>query len=102
MKLYLTALILILAIYTKADSAPLFYHKVEHNTDPEAKCLDGSPAMIYVHEGGLKDHIMLFFLGGGICSDVTMAGTLENCYLRSKEFLGTSKLWPLVLPPEMT
>ena len=68
MKLYLTALVL-LAIFLcgNADTAPLMYHKVIHNTDPEARCLDGSPAMIYVREGGLKDHIMLFFLGGGIC-----------------------------------
>ena len=43
------------------------YKKIIHNTDPEARCLDGSPAFVYVHEGGLKDHIMLFFLGGGIC-----------------------------------
>ena len=43
------------------------YKKITHNTDPNARCLDGSPAFIYVHEGGLEDHIMLFFLGGGIC-----------------------------------
>jgi len=69
MKLYLTALLgLTLIVCIHSATAPLFYHKVIHNTDPEARCLDGSPAMIYVHEGGLSDHIMLFFLGGGICS----------------------------------
>lgn len=26
-----------------------FYKKVIHNTDPEAKCLDGSPAFFYIH-----------------------------------------------------
>jgi hypothetical protein len=52
------------------------YKKIIHNTDPEARCLDGSPAMIYLHEGGLKDHIMIFFLGGGICGDITIEKTL--------------------------
>jgi len=28
------------------------YKKVIHNYDPEAKCLDGSPGLLYVHEGG--------------------------------------------------
>ena len=28
------------------------YKKVVHNYDPEAKCLDGSPGLLYVHEGG--------------------------------------------------
>ena len=73
MKLYLTAfIVLALVICSNAVTAPLVYHKVIHNTDPEARCLDGSPAMIYVHEGGMSDHIMLFFLGGGICSEMTL------------------------------
>ena len=40
------------------------YRKIIHNTDPEARCLDGSPAMIYVHEGGLKDRSHYAFLPG--------------------------------------
>jgi hypothetical protein len=28
------------------------YKKIIHNSDPEAKCLDGSPGLLYVHEGG--------------------------------------------------
>ena len=29
------------------------YRKIVHNTDPdEAKCLDGSPGVLYLHEGG--------------------------------------------------
>ncbi len=27
------------------------YKKIVHNTDPEAKCLDGSPSMYYINEG---------------------------------------------------
>jgi len=30
------------------------YKKVIHNYNPEAKCLDGSPGLLYVHEGGDK------------------------------------------------
>lgn len=25
------------------------YKKITHNTDPEAKCLDGSPGALYIH-----------------------------------------------------
>jgi len=82
-----------------------YFKKIIHNTDPEARCLDGSPALIYVHEGGLKDHILLFFMGGGICSETTMDKSLESCYQRSKDFLGSSNPWPDYLPtdiPELT
>jgi hypothetical protein len=28
------------------------YKKIVHTTDPDARCLDGSPPALYVHEGG--------------------------------------------------
>lgn len=37
------------------------YKKIIHNSDPEAKCLDGSPGLLYVHEGGDPSKIMIFF-----------------------------------------
>jgi len=37
------------------------YNKVIHNYDPEAKCLDGSPGLLYVHEGGEGNKILIFF-----------------------------------------
>ena len=74
--LKVTLLSLLLLISLVKLSLQDGYRKIIHNTDPGAVCLDGSPAMIYVHEGGLKDHIMLFFLGGGICGEVTMEKTL--------------------------
>ena len=45
------------------------YKKVIHNIDFEAKCLDGSPGLLYVHvyEGGENKSIMLFFLGRQLC-----------------------------------
>ena len=32
-----------------AQAAP--YKKVIHNTDPKAKCLDGSSPAVYLHQG---------------------------------------------------
>jgi hypothetical protein len=46
----LLEIILLLAL-TFAVSSQGFYRKVIHNTDPEAKCLDGSPGALYIHEG---------------------------------------------------
>ena len=48
-------------------AAELPYKKVIHNSDPEAKCLDGSSPAIYVHEGGDKSKFVLFFMGGAYC-----------------------------------
>jgi hypothetical protein len=70
-----------------------FYTKVIHNTDPEAKCLDGSSPMIYLHEGGDTKNILFYFLGGGACTGTDLASTLEACYKRSKGQFGTSKVW---------
>jgi hypothetical protein len=44
------------------------YKLVIHNTDPEAKCLDGSSPGLYVHEGGDPNNYLLFFVGGGFCT----------------------------------
>lgn len=52
------------------------YRKVIHNTDPEAKCLDGSPGSLYIHEGTEKDKFLIFFNGGGFCGGVTLSDTL--------------------------
>ncbi len=43
--------LLILCVINLAQSQSEYYQKVIHNTDPEAKCLDGSPGLLYVHEG---------------------------------------------------
>ena len=75
-----------------------FYRKVVHETDPEAKCLDGSSPMIYLHEGGDTEHILFYFLGGGSCADKDLNSTLENCYQRSKGEFGTSTYWPTFFP----
>ncbi len=53
-----------------------FYTKVVQTTDPQAKCLDGSPSMYYIREGIEKDKFLLFFIGGGYCGGATLASTL--------------------------
>jgi hypothetical protein len=74
MKKYL--LILVLAILLSASQAQN-YKKVVHLTDPEARCLDGSPPAIYVHQGSEKDKFMLFLEGGGFCQGETQAQVIE-------------------------
>lgn len=36
------------------------YRKIVHTTDPDAKCLDGTPPALYVHEGSEKDKFLIF------------------------------------------
>jgi len=50
--------------------------------------------LLYTHEGGETDKILIFFEGGGFCGDATLPKTIENCYQRSKTLLGSSNLWP--------
>lgn len=85
------SLLLLVSLVAAAD--PL-YRKVIHNYDPEAKCIDGSPGLLYVHEGGDTRNILIFMEGGGLCGEETLAKTLESCYQRSKTLLGSSKYWP--------
>jgi hypothetical protein len=77
MKIYLVPLLLVAVLSLKVEP---FYRKVVHNTDPEARCLDGSPSFLYVHEGGDLKNILIFFLGGGLCGGATVEATLESCY----------------------
>jgi O-palmitoleoyl-L-serine hydrolase len=77
-----------------------YYEKVIHNFDPEAKCLDGSPGLLYVHEGGDTKNFLIFFEGGGLCGEETTAKTVESCYQRSKTLLGSSKPWPDIIQAE--
>ncbi len=62
----------LLSIIVLASSAEIPYKKVIHNTDPDAKCLDGSSPAIYVHEGGDSDKFLIFFMGGGYCEGKTL------------------------------
>ncbi len=48
-KLILLFVLLIFAL-SKEDSG--LYKKILNTIDPEAKCLDGTPGLLYTHEGG--------------------------------------------------
>lgn len=65
-------LFLLICLFIVVISSQEVYRKVIHNTDPEAKCLDGSPASFYIHEGSEKDKILLYFNGGGFCGLPTL------------------------------
>lgn len=56
------------------------YKKVLNTIDPEAKCLDGTPGLLYTHEGGETDKFLIYFEGGGFCGDDTLPKTIEKCY----------------------
>ena len=100
MSKYLFILLVLIAL-VDCTADPKLYQKIIHNTDPEAKCLDGSPGFVYLNEGGDTKNIMIYFLGGGMCGSTSKEATLESCYKRSKDFLGSSKPWPAILPSDL-
>ena len=60
-------LVIVLSVALLANSAEQPYKKIIHNTDPKAKCLDGSSPAVYLHEGGDTKNILIFFNNGGWC-----------------------------------
>jgi hypothetical protein len=71
-KLLLFALLLLI----ECAAVESLYRKIIHGTDPEAKCLDGSGPMVYLHEGGDTKNILFYFIGGGACMGSDLASTL--------------------------
>ena len=84
---------ILVLVLTMAHSLEL-YQKIVHNIDPEAKCLDGSPGLLYLHQGTQTDKFLIHFEGGGFCIGFTLAETIDFCYNRSKTHLGSSIYWP--------
>jgi hypothetical protein len=72
------------------------YRKVVHEIDSNAKCLDGSSAALYLHEGDPQS-ILFYLQGGGVCGSNSLSESLESCYQRSKTTLGSSLYWPETL-----
>ena len=62
---------LILSVLT--SNAP--YKKIVHKTDPNALCLDGSPAALYLSEGDPRN-ILMYFVGGASCGASDLPSTL--------------------------
>lgn len=55
------------------------------------RCLDGSPAAMYIDIGAQKDSFMIFFEGGGLCIGDGLNNMLDSCLQRSTTHLGSSK-----------
>jgi O-palmitoleoyl-L-serine hydrolase len=85
-------LLAILCLCALATEQP--YKKIIHNSDPNAKCLDGTSPALYLHEGGDTSKFLVFFVGGGYCAGTTLNQVLEECYKRSKGDSGSSKDLP--------
>jgi len=66
--------ILLFCLIFLANCQP--YRKVIHKTDSEAKCLDGTPPAVYLHDGGDHKNFLILFMGGGYCAGVSIDGTL--------------------------
>lgn len=64
---------------------------------PDARCLDGSMAGIYVRKGAEPKKFLIFFEGGGWCYDASCSpsreGTIADCRKRSLRSLGSSRGW---------
>ena len=61
-----------------------------HSVYSGARCLDGSPAALYVSPGD-NSNVVIFFEGGGACGGLNISATIESCYERSMTKLGSSK-----------
>ena len=93
-------LLLFVALIALITTSEEPYKKIIHQFDPQAKCLDGSPPALYLHEGGDFTKFVIFFIGGGHCQGENIAQVLESCYARSKTPLGSSKMLPDLLLSE--
>ena len=58
---------LVLTWIVLIHSEELDYRLVIHNSDPMARCLDGTSPALYLHEGGDDKKFVVFFVGGGYC-----------------------------------
>jgi hypothetical protein len=69
-----TIILLLVAISLVHAQEP--YKKIVHSTDPDALCLDGTPPLLYLHEGTEKNKFLIFFFGGGLCTGMTLDETI--------------------------
>lgn len=53
MKSFLKIVVCVLiVVYCCSSKQAGIYKKILNTIDPEAKCLDGTPGLLYTHEGG--------------------------------------------------
>lgn len=88
--------ILILCIVLSTLAEAQLYKLIKHPHDRGAYCLDGSPVVMYLHEGkgDNKNKFFIHFCGGGLCGEDTLDKTIQSCYDRSETIFGTSKEFP--------
>lgn len=55
-----------------------------------AKCLDGSNYQFYYKKSTNSKNFILFFDGGGWCSDKVYKNSLESCVKRTSTYLGSN------------
>ena len=92
MKIELLFILLVVLIFVKGENKP--YRKVMHGVQAkEARCLDGSPAAMYISDGDPKN-MLVYFVGGADCSAGDLVSTLYSCWQRGKMHLGSSLYWP--------
>jgi O-palmitoleoyl-L-serine hydrolase len=70
-----------------------FYDVIELPQTSDARCLDGTNYKFFIQEGKDegKNNFLIFFDGGGWCSNKVYNSTLESCYQRTKTYLGSSE-----------
>lgn len=56
----------------------------------DAKCLDGSNYQFYYKKSTSSKNFILFFDGGGWCSDKVYKNSLESCVKRTSTYLGSN------------
>jgi hypothetical protein len=75
METRLLTLSLVIFIFLNAVSSQHF-KKVINTLDPEAKCLDGSPPIYYIHQGLSKSNFIIWFYGGGFFGSEDISSTI--------------------------
>jgi hypothetical protein len=75
METRLLTLSLVIFIFLNVVSSQHF-KKVINTLDPEAKCLDGSPPIYYIHQGLSKSNFIIWFYGGGFFGSEDISSTI--------------------------
>ena len=94
-------LILLVLTCLVPSNSRLAFKKVTHQTDPRAKCLDGSSPALLISEGD-PNFIQVHLMQGGNCKGNTEEEVLQNCYERSQTELGSSTFWEETYSEENT
>lgn len=89
-------MLLLFYLLLHAVVSQTIFNLYKHPPSGSARCLDGSPAALYIQLGTNlnKNKFLIMMSGGGVCSGITLTDTLEDCYQRSLTDYGSSKGYP--------